>query len=413
MVNYGKYIKINRYLQKKSISELCDGICTPSTLSKIENNKSNINPKIINQILERLSNINIDILEANTNRLKPLTELFIQRLMLNLDRSDLMAKIEEEQYNYLHSEYILFFYIAKLFSNFDLYHINNKDIDEETLDLISEVIEFGDFNELYFYNLLKIIRYKNTNNRLGDFEKIIDGDRYGWLNYFYCDILFHNGNINEAYMDTKKCYELACENCNINLMYGCLLLLGLCSLELSNTNESVKYFKKLENLAPFMKYDINFVINYNLGATMLEKKNIEKAKYYLEALEVDKYAFSISSFFVVHKLGYLYTELKEYEKANYYINWINEFASRQDSKISNLLKKISNSLAIKLKEPDYLSNKEYQEDIEFIFQNSQNIFSYGFQKFYLADLEEVYLVQRRYKELYYLSKTDKHYMYVS
>ena len=82
MVNYGKYIKINRYLQKKSISELCDGICTPSTLSKIENNKSNINPKIINQILERLSNINIDILESNTNRLKPVTELFMQRLII-------------------------------------------------------------------------------------------------------------------------------------------------------------------------------------------------------------------------------------------------------------------------------------------------------------------------------------------
>ena len=355
--------------------------------------------------LERLSNIKIDILESNTNRLKPLTELFIQRLMLNLDRSDLMAKIEEEQSNYLHSEYILFFYIAKLFSNFDLYHINNQDIDEEILDLVSEVIEFGNLNELYFYNLLKIIKHKNTNNRLRDFEKLIDEDRHGWLNYFYCDTLFHNGNINEAYMVTKQCYELACENCNINLMYGCLLLLGLCSLELSNTNESVKYFKKLENLAPFMKYDISFAINYNLGATMLEKKNIEKAKYYLEALEADKYAFSISSFFVVHKLGYLYTELKEYEKANYYINWINEFAAKQDGKFSNFLMKISNSLSIKLKEPNYLSNKEYQEDIEFIFQNSQNIFSYGFQKFYLADLEEVYLIQRRYKELYYMQLT--------
>ena len=53
---------------------------------------------------------------------------------------------------------------------------------------------------------------------------------------------------------------------------------------------------------------------------------------------------------------------------------------------------------------DYLYNKNYQEDIEFIFQNSQNIFSYGFQKFYLADLEEVYLIQRRYKELYYIYK---------
>ena len=404
MVNYGKYIKINRYLQKKSISELCDGICTPSTLSKIENNKSNINPKIINQILERSSNINIDILESNTNRLKPITELFIQRLMLNLDRSDLMAKIEEEQANYLHSEYILFFYIAKLFSNFDLYHINNQDIDEEILDLVSKVIEFGNLNELYFYNLLNIIKHKNTNNRLRDLEKFIDEDRHGWLNYFYCDTLFHNGNINEAYMGTKQCYELACENCNINLMYGCLLLLGLCSLELSNTNESVKYFKKLENLAPFMKYDISFVINYNLGATMLEKKNIEKARYYLEALEVDKYTFSINSFFVVHKLGYLYTELKEYEKANYYINWINEFAAKQDGKFSNFLMKISDSLAIKLQEPNYLYNKNYQEDIEFIFQNSQNIFSYGFQKFYLTDLEEVYLIQRRYKELYYIYK---------
>lgn len=143
MVNYGKYIKINRYLQKKSISELCDGICTPSTLSKIENNKSNINPKIINQILERLSNINIDILEANTNRLKPVTELFIQRLMLNL--------VDQIRQNMRMSNIISsfgiysLFYIAKLFSNFDLYHINNKDIDEEILDLISEVIEFWGF----------------------------------------------------------------------------------------------------------------------------------------------------------------------------------------------------------------------------------------------------------------------------
>lgn len=95
---------------------------------------------------------------------------------------------------------------------------------------------------------------------------------------------------------------------------------------------------------------------------------------------------------------------KEYEKANYYINWINEFVSKQDSKISNLLKKISDSLTIKLKDPNYLCNKKYQEDIEFIFQNSQSIFSYGFQKFYLADLEEVYLIQRRYKELYYIYK---------
>ena len=96
--------------------------------------------------------------------------------------------------------------------------------------------------------------------------------------------------------------------------------------------------------------------------------------------------------------------LKEYEKANYYINWINEFAAKQDGKFSNFLMKISDSLAIKLQEPNYLYNKNYQEDIEFIFQNSQNIFSYGFQKFYLADLEEVYLIQRRYKELYYIYK---------
>ena len=84
---------------------------------------------------------------------------------------------------------------------------------------------------------------------------------------------------------------------------------------------------------------------------------------------------------MIHKLGYLYTELKEYEKANYYINWINEFASKQDNKISNLLKKISDSLTIKLKDPNYLCNKKYQEDIEFIFKIAKIYFRMDFKNF--------------------------------
>lgn len=404
MVNYSKYIKITRYLQKKSISELCDGICTPSTLSKIENNKSNISRDIINQILKKLSTIDISILEKNTNDLQQLVDLFTQKLVLNLDRTDLIKQINDMHDVFMYSEHILFYYIAKLYSNLDLYCISEGDIDEDIFNLIKNVIEFGNSNEIYFYNLLKVKRIKTTSNQIKSIKNYIEQDKYGWMCYFYCDALYHADKINEAYISTDQCYKLVCEKCNINLMYGCLLLLGLCSLKINDSNNSIKYFKRLENLAPFIKYDIQSTINYNLGATLLENKDIEKAKLYLEPLENKKYNFDLNSFFIIHKLAYLYTELRNHDKAKYYINWIIEFSNRQKNDISEILVKISESMMIKLNDSNYLNNKKYQNAIEFIFQNSPDIFSYGFQKFYLSDLESVYLAQRKYKDLYYLFK---------
>lgn len=84
---------------------------------------------------------------------------------------------------------------------------------------------------------------------------------------------------------------------------------------------------------------------------------------------------------MIHKLGYLYTELKEYEKANYYINWINEFASKQDNKISNLLKKISDSLTIKLKDPNYLCNKNTKKILSLFFKIAKIYFRMDFKNF--------------------------------
>lgn len=78
MININKFISIRKKLGL-SQTELCNGICTQSTLSKFENNGRIPSLKILNSLCDRL-NINVaDIMDADIlikkhliNYLKPI-----------------------------------------------------------------------------------------------------------------------------------------------------------------------------------------------------------------------------------------------------------------------------------------------------------------------------------------------------
>lgn len=67
MININKFISIRKKLGL-SQTELCNGICTQSTLSKFENNGRIPSLKILNSLCDRL-NINVaDIMDADSNK---------------------------------------------------------------------------------------------------------------------------------------------------------------------------------------------------------------------------------------------------------------------------------------------------------------------------------------------------------
>lgn len=67
MININKFISIRKKLGL-SQTELCNGICTQSTLSKFENNGRIPSLKILNSLCDRL-NINVaDIMDVDSNK---------------------------------------------------------------------------------------------------------------------------------------------------------------------------------------------------------------------------------------------------------------------------------------------------------------------------------------------------------
>ena len=65
MINIEKFIKIRKSL-KLSQNELCNGICTQSTLSKFENNGQIPSFKILKQLCERMNISLSDIMLTST-----------------------------------------------------------------------------------------------------------------------------------------------------------------------------------------------------------------------------------------------------------------------------------------------------------------------------------------------------------
>lgn len=399
-MNYGSYIKIYRTLTNTSASNLCDGICTISTLSKIENKTNNISIDIVNQILNRLNSTNIQTLQENSHFLKPIVDSFYLQLELNMDRSDLLKKIQNNKKLFLHSEYISFYYIAEIFKNYDLFELKSSDISITTK--LRDIIQFGNTKDIYYFTLAQTIAENKRDKKLLTLESESKNDSFGWFTYYYADILFHENQLKHSIQISERGYDIACKNCNISLMYGTLLLSGLCSLNLQEENQTLNYFAKLNHLKPFIKYDIESITNYNIGATLLEQNKIEEAGLYLNQFEDKDYKYDFESFNIIHKLAYYYVSIKNSEKSKKYINWLINYANDSSSNNKNILNKIIESLKIKLEENDFLQNKTYQEDIEYIYKYSSKYISYGFKHFYFQDIENVYLAQRRYKDLYYL-----------
>ena len=409
-MNYGTYIKIYRILNDISAPELCSGICTISTLSKIENQKNNISPDIVNQILKKLNGTNIDILEENSKKIAPLVNSFYQKLELNLDKEDLIKEITTNKKLFLNSYYILFSFVSQAYKNYDLFKLNNTHIDIPKK--LESIYLLGDEKDKYYLSLILAIKCSDSTKRLDILKEKLKDESIGWSTYYYADFLFHENRLKESIQTAQTCYGIACKNCNIHLMYGSLLLLGLCSLnndEENSSTDALNYFKKLNNLSPFIQYDIESIINYNIGSTLLEQSKIQEAELYLTRLENKHYEYTFESFNIIHKLAYYYVETKDKTSANKYINWLTEYSKIQTPKNQVILNKLIESLRIKLEAQNYIDNKIYQENIEYIFKNASKYISLELKHFYFHDIENVYLNQRRYKDLYYLySKKDNH-----
>lgn len=151
----GLLIKMNRINQNMSQKALCEGICVPSYLSKIENGEIVPTSDILNLLFDVLGityNDSEEFIEASQN----LFERYLERLTFNdfEESSKLFKSIEEQHTKYIHSPLIVDYYIIRLARYCST---SERSLFEEPERILKQVFEQMSSKQRLFFNLYKAI----------------------------------------------------------------------------------------------------------------------------------------------------------------------------------------------------------------------------------------------------------------
>lgn len=170
----GLLIKMNRLNQNMSQKALCEGICVPSYLSKIENGEIIPTSEIINLLFDVLG-IKYNDEACFIEQSLVLFEHYLERLTFNdfEESSKLFEEIEKNHLNYIHSPLIMDYYIIRLAR----YCSTPERVFFEEADYtLRQVFEQLTSKQQLFYSLYKAIDIIHTT---GKYEEALTHLRYG------------------------------------------------------------------------------------------------------------------------------------------------------------------------------------------------------------------------------------------
>ncbi|QBP40456.1 helix-turn-helix domain-containing protein [Paenisporosarcina antarctica] len=320
MNNFGHVIKLERVRKNMKQITLAQGICTPSYLSKIENNSIVPSQEVIELLLKRLElsisqNKNLN----DESYLKQIREIYFNAVM-NKDRE--LAAIQLKEINterYLFSDSTNYYTYQLMVLRLTLIV---QDIRHDTSELIMALSELsGNFNEyqMFLFNSCVGSYYSfklDFNSTLQAYEKAItysqkvNMEKWEEADFHYqlghCYITQQRWVISIEYI--QKSLEFFKNGFFNTRVVECHLMLAVAQ------DNSYQYEKAYQNLLLAQKIasQLNLkehfpIITQNLGNTASVRGHSDKAiQYFLESLESRKDNDE--------KLPTIYSLVKEYSK---------------------------------------------------------------------------------------------------
>ncbi len=386
----GSLIKYHRERLGITQKELCSGICVVSHLSKIENNKVDPSPEIVEELFQKLGmNYYYDEEFINKNRRK-INDFFFN---LNYYRKtgSIVEKIKMEKNKLINSPLIIDYLLVEGYSNENEYNIER----------LSQLKSYMNSQQRGWFYLLKA-QYTDAKNE--EIAREWLSRSYALLRNSFSLLKLMNFELNHGHFD--KVIELNSEVTNLALMEGNVMALASINLFMGNCYAAqnlpdlmLPYYERAKNILwDLNREDIITTINYNIGATFFESDEYEKALHYLEKSKEKRIMDDYSTFLLYHKLGLLYLKLDDKKKAKEYI----EKAKEKLKMIT--LNYDTNSLMIEVAElqleEDYLDNPIYLEKLKKLCEVLYDQYPKGFYLFHKRMLEQLYCHLRQYKNAY-------------
>ena len=260
----GLLIKKQRKELDISLEALSHGVCSPSYLSKIENNILVANDDIYNLLFKKLGISTMDTIKEE--KIKQMLDLFFKYYMSSDSK---IFKITDELLEYK-GEVVS----SCLFVHYQLFLLFASEMNPQINISLTEVeayYSYMDDSQREYFNLFRL---SSGNIELSDNEEWIFIRRLKAKANLYS----YQKNVFAAYDLYKTCLNYAVELGNKMLIAEILCSLGWLCLDI-DLNQAEKYYTSAA------QYDSQYkmLAFYNLGATMIQHKDcMEKGNQYLK-----------------------------------------------------------------------------------------------------------------------------------
>lgn len=320
MNNFGHVIKLERIRNNMKQITLAQGICTPSYLSKIENNSIVPSQEVIDLLLNRLElsitqNKNLD----DESYLTYIKEIYFNAVM-NKDRelvAEQLKEINNERYMFSDSTNYYTYQLMVLRLTLIV-----QDIQHDTSEIIMALSElssnFNDYQMFLFHsNVGSYYSFMlDFNSTLQAYEKAIEYfkriniEKWEEADFQYllghCYLTQQQWVISIEYiLKSLEFFKNGFYNARV---VECYLILSIAQDHSYQYEEAYQNLLLAQKIASQLNLVENFpIIKQNLGSSATRKGHTDVAiKYYLESLEARKDP--------VEKLLPIYSLVKEYSK---------------------------------------------------------------------------------------------------
>lgn len=399
MKNYiGYLIKYNRLKLNYSQEGLCKGICAVSYLSKIENGSAEPSPEIIDQLFKAL-NINYLRDEILLSKYKSLLFNFFDKTFHDEPTT------EEEKELSTADEHLLYSELGLEYQLFRVYQLYNKKDSIKAKSLLKSLTLFKDYmNEstLFLYQYIYSYLEEDFNKKFYALQKADNLLPNSFVSLSMAGLMFSEGKYQEALAYCAIGYSRASDEGNFMVMKKITFIEGSSYANLFNHDLMLKSYKKLLELCR-KDYSIQADVNYNIGASCIEKqKYTEAIPHLLSAYSIYKDDFKI--FLVCHKLAIAYCELNKKDEGYKYLE---EAQKIYNTDMPKLYYKMIHLVELRYKD-NYLDSEEYFTLLKEIYSTIKNEIHYGFKQFHSIFMIELYIHRRKYKEAFTILKDMNH-----
>ncbi|MDQ0975033.1 transcriptional regulator with XRE-family HTH domain [Neobacillus niacini] len=156
-MSIGKVIYYHRRKQNKTQEQLCQGICSVTHLSKIENNVKEANPKTLQLLCDRLQ-ISLEDENKKSELVKHKLDMFYDAIeRLHQDKATILYKELQEYKEYVHCTDMIYLYELYMLRYYLLLH-DFSVFEESSRGIHKYISKFSPF-EAYIWDLLQGIYY--------------------------------------------------------------------------------------------------------------------------------------------------------------------------------------------------------------------------------------------------------------